>query len=130
MKLERVLGVLILSEFVLGVLATISYFALAPFLPAQLRAYIAADESASSRFYDTLLLALSIVVVVATVIAWVGLLNLLRAARSLYLASWVGYLVLPLLRGPVVCASVSFALEMMTALVGGGILAMIYFSTV
>jgi len=128
MKHEKVLCILILSELVLGVLATISYFALEPILPAPLRAYLAAGGSANFRLYDTLLLALWVAVVIMTALAWIGLLFLARAARPLYLASWVAYIVLLLLRGPVVSVSVSFALEMMTALVGGAILGMIYFS--
>jgi hypothetical protein len=128
MKHERVLGILILCEFVLGVLATISYFSLEPFLPASLRDYLVTDRAATSQLYYTILWALWIAVVVTTVLAWIGLLNLLGPARSLYLASWVGYFVLLLLRGPVAGASLSFVLEMMTALVGGAILGMIYFS--
>jgi len=128
MKHERVLSILILSEFVFGILATMSYFALKPFLPAPLRDYLATDGAAAFRLYDTLLMALWIAVVVATILAWIGLLNLLRSARSLYLASWVGYFVLLLLRGPVVSTSVSFVIEMAMALVGGAILGMIYFS--
>src|SRR5262245_3463506 len=112
MKNERVLGILILCELVLGVMATLSYLALERFLPAPLRAYLASDV-ASSRIYDALLLALWITVVVTTILAWIGLVNLVQVARPLYLASWVGYLVLLLLRGPAVSSSVSFALEMM-----------------
>jgi hypothetical protein len=126
MKHERVLGILILFEFVLGVLATISYFSLEPFLPASLRDYLVTDRAATSQLYFTILWGMWIAVVVTTVLAWIGLLNLLRPARSLYLASWAGYFVLLLLSGP--GASLSFVLEMMTALVGGAILGMIYFS--
>jgi hypothetical protein len=128
MKLERALGILILSEFLLEILATISNFSLEPFLPASLRDYLVADKAATSQLYYTILWALWITVVVTTVLAWIGLLNLARPARTLYLASWAGYFVLLLLRGPVATASVSFVLEMMTAIVGGAILAMIYFS--
>jgi len=128
MKHERVLGILILSEFVFGILATMSYFALKPFLPAPLRDYLATVGAVAFRPYDALLWALWIAVVVTTILAWIGLLNLLRAARPLYLASWAGYFVLLLLKGPVVSASVSFVIEMAMALVGGAILGMIYFS--
>lgn len=128
MKHERVLSILILSELVFGVLATMSYFALKPFLPAPLRDYLATDEAAAFRPYDAILWALWIAVVVTTVLSWIGLLNLLRSARPLYLASWAGYFVLLLLRGPVVSTSVSFVIEITMALVGGAILGMIYFS--
>ena len=128
MKHERVLGILILCEVVLGVLATISYFSLEPFLPASLRDYLVTDRAATSQLYYTILWALWIAVLVTTILAWIGLLNLVRPARPLYLASWSGYSVLLILRGPVASASVSFVLEIMMALVGGAILAMIYFS--
>jgi len=128
MKHERVLSILILSELVCGVLATMSYFALKPFLPAPLRDYLATDEAAAFRPYDAILWSLWIAVVVTTVLSWIGLLNLLRSARPLYLASWAGYFVLLLLRGPVVSTSVSFVIEITMALVGGAILGMIYFS--
>src|SRR5262245_66625209 len=128
MKQWKVLSFRILSEFVLGILATISYYSLEPFLPSSLRTYPAPDGIAAFRFGPTLLWALWIAVVVTTIIAWIGLLNLVRAARPLYLASWVGYFVLILLEGRVVSAWGGFVIEMMTALVGGAILAMIYFS--
>ncbi|HEU0184097.1 MAG TPA: hypothetical protein VFS27_02210 [Blastocatellia bacterium] len=128
MKQEKVLGFLILSEFVLGILATISYHSLEPFLPASLRTYQAAPGIAAVRFGVTLLWGLWIVVVVTTIIAWIGLLNLVRAARPLYLASWVGYFALLLLEGRTVSAWGALLIEMMTALVGGAILGMIYFS--
>jgi hypothetical protein len=128
MKQERILRILILSEFVLGILATISYYSLEPFLPASLRAYPAPDGIAAFRFGATILTALWIAVAVTTIIAWIGLLNLARPARPLYLASWVGYFALLLLEGRVVSAWGAFVIEMMTALVGGAIMAMIYFS--
>jgi len=128
MEQERVLRILILSEFGLGILATISYYSLEPFLPASLRAYPAPDGIAAFRFGATILTALWIAVAVTTIVAWIGLLNLARAARPLYLASWVGYFVLLLLEGRVVSAWGTFIIEMTTALVGGAILAMIYLS--
>jgi len=128
MKHERILGILILSEFVLGILATISYFSLEPFLPASMRGYPAPDGIAAFRFGAMILTALWIAVMVTTIIAWIGLLNLARAARPLYLASWVGYFVLLLLEGRGASAWGAFVIEMMAAMVGGAILAMIYFS--
>jgi hypothetical protein len=128
MKQEKVLGFLILSEFVLGILATISYHSLEPFLPAPLRTYPAVDGIAAVRFGAALLWGLWVAVVATTIIAWIGLLNLVRAARPLYLASWVGYFVLLLLEGRTVSAWGALLIEMMTALAGGAILGIIYFS--
>ena len=128
MKQEKVLSYLILSEFVLGILATISYYSLEPFLPSPFRTHPAPDGIAAFRFGTTLLWALWIAVVITTMVAWIGLLNLVRAARPLYLASWIGYFVLILLEGRVVSAWGALMIEMMTALAGGAILGMIYFS--
>lgn len=47
MKHERVLGILILSEWILGILINVSDSTLEPFLPASLRAYLATDEAAA-----------------------------------------------------------------------------------
>lgn len=128
MKHEKVLSLLILNEVALVILGVASDFALSPLLPSWLRAHVAAEGVAGFRLNDTLLTALWVIVVVSTVLAWIGLLNLLRAARPLYLASWLGYLILLLLSGPVVSTAASYVVQMMMALVGGAIVGMIYFS--
>jgi hypothetical protein len=127
MKRERVLSLLILSEFVLFALSVVSDYALKPFLPSALRAYLI-DQSAASPFADTMLTSMWIIVAASTILAWIGLLNLIRAARALYLTSWAAYLILLLLRGSVVGTAASFAIQMMMALVGGAIIGVIYFS--
>lgn len=68
------------------------------------------------------------VVAISTVLGWIGLLYLIREARLLYLGSWLAYLVLLLLGGPVVDAAVGSVLQMLTALVGGAILGLVYLS--
>jgi len=128
MKHERALRALILSDFVLTILGIVSEFTMGLFLPASLRAYLAADDAAASRLSDTLLTALWIVVAVATVLGWIGMLYLARAGRSLYLGSWVGNFVLILLKGPVVSASAPIVIMIISALVGGAILWIVYFS--
>jgi len=130
MKQEKILSVLILSDFILGILATISYYSLEPFMPASLRACPAPDGIAAFRFGVSSLWALWLAVVVTTIIAWIGLLNLVQAARPLYLASWVGYFVLLLLEGRVERAWGALVIEMMMALAGGAILGMSYFSEI
>lgn len=128
MKHERVLGILILFELVLGVLGIVIEYALEPSLPAVLRAHVAMHEGAASGFCGTLLTVLWVAVVAGTVLSWLGLVNLWRAARVLYLCSWVGYLTLLFLRGPVVSTSLGCVVQMLMALVGGAILGIIYFS--
>jgi hypothetical protein len=110
MKQERILGVLILSEFILGILG------------------IACDPGAGSRPSSTLLTALWVAVVVGTVVSWIGLLNLARAARPLYVASWAAYFVLILLGGPVASTAAGYVVQMLMAIVGGAVIAMAYFS--
>jgi len=128
MKHERALGILILSDFILTILGIVSEFTMGLFLPASLLTYLAAHDATAFRLSDAFLTALWIVVAVATVLGWIGMLNLVRGARSLYLGSWVGNFVLILLKGPVVSASVSIVIMTISALVGGAILWIVYFS--
>jgi hypothetical protein len=128
MKHQRALGILILSDFILTILSIVSEFALEPFLPASLRAYLATDKAAAFRFGDAIMTSLWIVVAIATVLAWIGMLNMLRAARSLYLGSWVGNFIWLLLEGQVVGPSVTYVIVNISAIVGGAILWIVYFS--
>ncbi len=128
MKHEKVLGILILSDFVLGVLSVVTAFALEPFLPSSLRAYLAAEGTTAVGLSESLLTGLWVAVVGGTVLAWAGLLNLIRVARPLYLGSWVGYMVYLLLSGPVVSTAVGYVVQMLMTLVGGAIVGVVYFS--
>lgn len=128
MKHEKVLGILILSDFVLGVLSVVTAFALEPFLPSSLRTYLAADGTTAVGLSESLLTGLLVAVVGGTVLAWAGLLNLIRVARPLYLGSWVGYMVYLLLSGPVVSTAVGYVVQMLMTLVGGAIVGVVYFS--
>ena len=69
-----------------------------------------------------------ILVCAATVVAWVGLLYRLRPARTLYAASWLGYLAWVAVRGATAASPVGTVLDLATGLVGGMILALVYFS--
>src|SRR4030095_5928051 len=79
-------------------------------------------------FGNSLLKVLWVNVVIATTFSWIGLLNLVRGARVLYLVSWAGQLILTLLSGPVVSTSLAQAAQMLGALVGGAIIGLIYFT--
>ncbi len=128
MNNEKILNVLIFTDFLVTVSALVLDLALEPFLPPPLRAYVATHNAGRLRLADHWLTALWIAVLVGTVLAWVGLLYLLKAARPLYVASWVGYLALVAFRGPTVSSPVGYALDMVMALVGGMIVAIVYFS--
>ncbi len=106
MRLERALFVLILADVVLCLVS------------------VAGAEPALTP----LLGALWLFVVGSTVVAWVGLLWRLRAARTLYLVSWLAYLGLIALRGPAAAAGPTEAMQLLMALNGGAILAMSWLS--
>ena len=69
-----------------------------------------------------------VLVCAATVVAWVGLLYRLRPARTLYAASWLGYLAWVAARGATVTLPFGTVLDLATGLVGGMILALVYVS--
>lgn len=123
MRLERILGGLIFCDLVLGIATIVTETASVPFLPEPLRAYVAASGSG-----DLVLFALWVAVVVSTVLAWIGLLNLLRLARTVYLASWCAYVLYVILTGPTVMTPFGSVLDTAMALVGGAILGLVYFS--
>jgi hypothetical protein len=67
-------------------------------------------------------------VIATTVAGWVGLFAFVREARHVYLGAWLGYLGLLALGGPVVSSAGGYALQMLTALVGGAVVALAYLS--
>lgn len=69
-----------------------------------------------------------ILVCASTVAAWIGLLFRLKAARALYAASWAGYLAVVVLRGGSAASALGTVLDLATGLVGGMILALLYFT--
>lgn len=89
-------------------------------------ASIAGADGAPAR--GPLLNALWLAVIGTTVVGWIGLFAMLREARPVYLASWVGYLLLLALGGPVASTAEGYALQMLMALVGGAVLAVAYLS--
>ena len=72
--------------------------------------------------------ALWVAVAVGTVLAWIGLLYRIRSARELYAASWVGYLAFVALRGAGTPSATGTILDLLTGLLGGLILGLVYFS--
>jgi hypothetical protein len=111
MRLEKTLGILILCDVVLVVLGIVADWA-----------------TGTTRFGNFFLTALWVSVAIGTTFSWIGLLNLVRGARHLYCASWIGYFMLTLFSGPVVSSAVVQAVQMLGALVGGAILAIVYFT--
>lgn len=128
MRHERILLVLILGELMLIVLGGVVELSLEPASFGELRAQVSRQVAAPSQVSAPILTGLWVVVAVGTLVSWIGLLYLFREARGLYLGSWVAYMVLNLLRGPVVETPLGSVIQMLMTLVGGGILGMIYFS--
>ena len=128
MRHERILGVLVVCDLVLGIAAIVTEKASEPFLPAGLRSYLDAAEAVPHGPGDTVLFALWVAIIVATVLGWIGLLNLLRPARTIYLASWCAYLLYLALTGPTVMTPFGFVLDTAMTLVGGAILGLVYLS--
>ena len=69
-----------------------------------------------------------VTVCAATAVSWIGLLSRIRVARVLYAATWVGYLALVIVRGETATSPVGTLLDLLTGLVGGMILALLFFS--
>jgi hypothetical protein len=67
-------------------------------------------------------------VVGSTLAAWMGLLWRLRAARTLYLVSWLAYLRLTALHAPASAGGPGEAVQLLMALNGGAILALAWLS--
>jgi len=124
---QKTLETLVLADILLAVLSAVSDAVLGPSPPGGPRG-AAAASAGGWTLLGNLSFALWIAVCVGTVLAWIGLLNLLRVARPLYAASWIGYLALAASREPAVGTAVGSVLDLLTGLVGGMILAVVYFS--
>jgi hypothetical protein len=108
---------------ILGIATMVTEKVSAPFLPEPLRAHVAAPGPG-----DRVRFALWVTMVVSTVLAWIGLLNLLRPARTIYLGSWCASLLYVVLTGPTVMSSLRSILDAAMTMVGGAILELVYFS--
>jgi hypothetical protein len=110
MSNSKTLDRLILADFLLAVVS-LGWSALAP-------------PPSPSQFA----FVVWITVCSATVVSWVGLLYRIKPARTLYALSWLGYLALVALREGGAASPLSAVLDLATGLVGGMILALVYFS--
>jgi hypothetical protein len=128
MRHEKILQLLILAELALFLMGTALEFGLEPQLITDSRGLGPRPPAASSPIPMSLITALWAMVAAGTLLSWIGLLFLLSEARGLYLGSWVAYLLLLVLRGSVVETPVDSVLRVLTAGVGGAILAVVYFS--
>jgi hypothetical protein len=108
MRESRALDGLILADFLLGLVS------------------LAWSAGHPAPHPSPLSSALWIAVCAATILAWVGLLYRIEAARALYAASWLGYLAWIAVRGAAIGSPLGSVLDLATGLVGGMILAILF----
>ena len=121
MRNDRRLLILVVADFVLVMLTFGAEVALNSTLPQPLRAY-------TSQGGGSVLFAFFVAIAVTTLVSWIGLLNYWRGARTLYVGSWLGWLLLLALSGPSVTPAAGAAIQTLGNLVGGAIISLVYFS--
>ena len=119
MKSERVLPILVYCDAAISILSIAVNRALAGLSPS---------PPASVASGDIVLTTLWMAVNAATVLAWIGLLNLWRPARAIYFWTWVATLLLLPLESAWIFAPVGYMLDSAATLVGGAVLGLLYFS--
>ena len=119
MKSERVLPILVYCDAAVSIVSIAVNRALAELSPS---------PPASHGSGDIALTALWLAVNAATVLAWIGLLNLWRPARAIYFWTWVATLLLMPLESAWAFAPVGYMLDSAATLVGGAVLGLLYFS--
>jgi hypothetical protein len=75
---------------------------------------------------STFVEGLWIAVAASTALSWIGLFYRVRSARTLYAASWVGYLAVVALRGGAPSSELGTILDLAAGLVGGMILGAVF----
>jgi len=126
MSKERLLTVLVLADFVLGVSAIAVESAMQWTLPPLLREAI--PGSAVAGTVQTLATALWFVSAATFVLAWIGLLSFWRWARGLYLLAWGLAILVGALDGPSVMTAPGGVLDVVGTLVSGSLIGLVYFS--
>jgi hypothetical protein len=128
LPLQRVLRYCILAEIVLVALSIGAVFVENRFLPPLLRQYQESVFSAQLSAGDGLWLAIGVLAVIFSVVAWVALWRRWRSGRRLYTLAWVLFLPMMAFTGPVVHTGPGDCLETLLSVVGGIILGLLYFS--
>lgn len=127
MKSATMLRLCVALELALIVISIVLSMVLQPFLPEPLRAWIAENEQ-QIRPADLMLFVLFIPLLIALVVASVGLLLLKRWAAWLYLyVNVLGLLLVPFM-GPTVEHAVAEMFSEAATMLGGVVLALAFFS--
>ena len=128
MNLARILRILVVCEIVVGV-AWIVLREVAPgLLPAELRRFVAEQESREWDAAEWALGGLAVVVFGIYVVSWIALLRLSPRGRALYTAAWAVNLVCAPFLGPDVDSGPGAALSQVSVLLSGIIFGLLYFS--
>lgn len=125
MRKDHLLLGLVVTDFVLVVLTITAEFALNWTLPERLRGYEFGNLGIAGAMT---LFPLWVAIVLATFVSWIGLINFWQPARVIYAGAWVAWLLLLVAAGPSVTTGAGAAIETLEHLVGGAILALVYFS--
>lgn len=128
MPTKTSLRLLIIAEVVLGIGSVVAYYLGETSLPEALRFF------ESEKFDDTagpaliIVLGLMVLLLLALIVAWIGLFVFWQPARLLYLVTTVLALLLMPFFGPYVETGLSYTLTEAASIVAGIILALVYFS--
>jgi hypothetical protein len=128
MPSKRFLRSLIVAEIAVGILYIIVSFFSEASLPAELRAYEEAQSEASLTRGDFVQLAVAIPLVIAALLARIGLFFFWRFARPLFLITLIADVLLTPLFGVSIETGWGQMLDQAAVVVSGVVLALIYFS--
>ena len=128
MNKDRVLVALVVADILLAFSIIGAELMFQWTLPAPLREYAVGRAWSPSNVWAAGGLMVWATTVSCTVVAWIGLLNYWRLARPLYLVAWGTWVLLALISGPSVLTPVGAMFDMLSSIVGGVIIGLVYFS--
>ena len=130
MKTATVLRIAIVAEYILVALSVILSFTLEDSLPPPLRDYVKAEAEREITRSELLLMVPMLILIVAAVVASVGLFMLKEWARWCYLAATGGGSTLLVFMDPSVQHAVTEGVGNFTVIVSGVILGIVFFTDV
>jgi len=129
MRIQNILRLVVILEWVFLITGLALSFALEGTLPLELRNWLASESERPLRLSDIALLLVGVPLLIADIVASVGLLFLQKWAAWLYLVSNVGgYLFLPF-TGPSVDHAVADTMDEISTLLTGVVLTLAFFTT-
>ena len=125
---KRSLRIMVVTDLLLVALSVIVGIMSEASLPEPLRAYEEAQAEADTTPSQWIAIAVGIPLIIAMLIACVGLLVFWGPARPLYLATVIVAILLTPLAGPYVSTGWAQAIDQASFIITGVVLAVIYFS--